>query len=627
MKKQLASLCVVWGMVFFAQAKPDSNLNESSVADTPNPFLSAKQQAVAKHPLWLKLLYYKGDAQEGDAESFVDDDRFFFAANGKFDPKAEFIATLSAFKNSPETQCSFPARKKWLATQLPEFIASLPKADCAEYDLWRKDLNTESVILVYASSQLNSPSSMYGHTFIRFDPFNVEKHSTYLSHAINFGANIPPDVNSIAYTIKGLGGGYPGNFAANPYFEKIKEYNRAENRDLWEYKLNLTAQEIDLMLAHVWELRGINFDYYFFDENCAYRLLELIDIARPSSKLTDEFPGVVIPIDTVRVVRDKGMVDDVHYRPSHRTHLDNQLNHLPKENRKLAVELSEDIQVRDSKEFKALNIEQQQKIVHASYRLIRYLTNKEERSPEVSKRSFQLLKMIRKHASILPPEPEQPYRPDLGHETTMMSVQVGESNDELFSDFTYRASYHDLLDNIDGYDNGMSLNMAKITLRVVDDSVQLQQAELLDITSLSPRKDYFSPWSWQANIGIERHWLEQNEDLAVQANGGGGVSWELFEQDRLYFMATGRLEYNEGLDNNWSVAPGVEAGYMLTSVLGKSLLKVSQYVFIDGITRKTYQFEHSIALGQDFALRLHAKRNNNDDVDYDEFGLSMRAYF
>ncbi|MDG1732976.1 MAG: DUF4105 domain-containing protein [Thalassotalea sp.] len=628
MKKQLASLCAVWGMVFFVQAEPEANSTTPTIVTKQAVFLSAKQQAVASDPLWLKLLYYKGDINEGDVESFVDDDRFFFADNGKFDPQAEFIATLKAFKNEANSQCLFPARKKWLATQLPEVINSLPNTDCAEYDEWRKDLNTESVVMVYASSQLNSPSSMYGHTFIRFDPYNVEKHSTYLSHAINFGANIPPDVNSLAYTIKGLGGGYPGNFASNPYFEKIKEYNRAENRDLWEYKLNLTPDEVDLMLAHVWELRGINFDYYFFDENCAYRLLELIDIARPSSNLMAEFPGVVIPIDTIRVVRDKGLVDgEVHYRPSHRTHLDNQLNHLPKANRTLAVNLSEDINVRETDEFKELSIEQQQKIVHASYRLIRYLTNKEERSPEVSKRSFQLLKMIRKHSSILPPEPEQPFRPDLGHETTMMSVQVGESNDEIFTDITYRASYHDLLDNIDGYDNGMSLNMGTITLRVVDDSVQLQKAELLDITSLSPRKDYFAPWSWQANIGIERHWYQQEEDLAVQASGGGGVSWELFPEDRLYFMATGRVEYNEGLDNNWSVAPGIEAGYLLTSPLGKSIFKISQQVFIDGITRIGYQFEHSIAVSSEYAIRIHAKRNNNDDVDYDEFGLSARVYF
>lgn len=624
MIKRLASLCAIWGIVFLVQAETDTTntevLNEST-------FLSAKQLSVAKNKFWLKLLYYQENKFSQSYESFVDDNRFFFADNGKVDPIAEFVATLTAFKNSPQSQCRFPARKKFLLKQLPEYFTNIPQAVCSEYDLWRSDLNTESVVLVYASSQLNSPSSMYGHTFLRFDPYNVENHSTYLSHAINFGANIPADENGLVYAVRGLGGGYPGNFAANPYFEKIKEYNRAENRDLWEYKLNLNADEVDRMLAHVWELRDINFDYYFFDENCAYRLLELIDIARPSSQLMHEFPGVAIPIDTVRVVRDKELVTDVHYRPSVRTHLDNQLNQLAEKHRALAINLSTDINVRDSAEFKELSIEQQQKIVHASYRLIRYLTNKDERTADVSKRSFQLLKMIRKHATILPPEPKRPFRPDLGHETTMMSVQLGETNNHGFADLTYRASYHDLLDNMQGYDNGMSLNMGKVTLRATNDSLQLQNAELLDITSLSPRKDYLAPWSWQANIGAERQWTNDTEELAVQASGGGGVSYEPFIDDRIFLMVTGRIEYNEALDNIWALAPGLTAGYLSTSALGKTLLSVSQYKFIDDITRTVYKFEHSVALSNDYNVRFHAKRSTNDDIDYDEIGLSVRAYF
>ena len=33
----------------------------------------------------------------------------------------------------------------------------------------------------------------------------------------------------------------------------------------------------------------MNFDYYYFDENCSYRLLELLEVARPGTELTDEF--------------------------------------------------------------------------------------------------------------------------------------------------------------------------------------------------------------------------------------------------------------------------------------------------------------------------------------------------
>src|SRR5690606_40623126 len=43
--------------------------------------------------------------------------------------------------------------------------------------------------------------------------------------------------------------------------------------------------------------------YYFFDENCAYRLLALIDLARPSVDLVDQVSTLrAIPSDTVRLV-------------------------------------------------------------------------------------------------------------------------------------------------------------------------------------------------------------------------------------------------------------------------------------------------------------------------------------
>ena len=44
------------------------------------------------------------------------------------------------------------------------------------------------------------------------------------------------------------------------------------------------------MLQHIWELRDIVFDYYFFDENCSMRLLELLDVARPGHALAGMFP-------------------------------------------------------------------------------------------------------------------------------------------------------------------------------------------------------------------------------------------------------------------------------------------------------------------------------------------------
>ena len=52
----------------------------------------------------------------------------------------------------------------------------------------------------------------------------------------------------------------------------------------------------------MWELKQIQFDYFFFDENCSYRLLELLQVARPGLQLTTQFPLTAIPTDTVKAI-------------------------------------------------------------------------------------------------------------------------------------------------------------------------------------------------------------------------------------------------------------------------------------------------------------------------------------
>ena len=172
-------------------------------------------------------------------------------------------------------------------------------------------------MLVFPAAYLNSPSSMFGHTLLRIDQADVTSNNTaLLSYALNFGAYIEGMDNSILYAWKGLMGGYPGLFALVPYREKLAEYSRLENRDLWEYKLNLTPEETGRMVEHVWELKQVRFDYYFFDENCSFRLLELMEIARPGIELTEQFPLTAIPTDTVRAVKNAGLIERIDYRPS-----------------------------------------------------------------------------------------------------------------------------------------------------------------------------------------------------------------------------------------------------------------------------------------------------------------------
>jgi hypothetical protein len=339
-------------------------------AASPTPLAT-----LAADPYWIALGHYE-TGKLGGWRSYVDDQAFFLAEAGASDPAAELAATLEALYQPAELgdrhpQCVYPARTRWLKERLA--LDDLPSPDCAEYRAWFADVNPHSTVLVFPAAYLNSPSSMFGHTLLRIDQADVDSHNTaLLSYALNFGAFIEGDDNSILYAWRGLMGGYPGLFALVPYREKLSEYSRLENRDLWEYRLNLSPEETGRMVEHVWELKQMRFDYFFFDENCSYRLLELLEIARPGIELTEHFPITAIPTDTVRAVKDAGLIERIDYRPSRERELLGRAEPLGAAEKAWVLSLAGDSAQLGAAPFQSLPSERRALIQDAAFRLVRY---------------------------------------------------------------------------------------------------------------------------------------------------------------------------------------------------------------------------------------------------------------
>ncbi|OYZ56242.1 MAG: hypothetical protein B7Y17_07030, partial [Sulfuricurvum sp. 24-42-5] len=210
--------------------------------------------------------------------------------------------------------CRFPARRAWLEDELN---ISFGQGECQAYDALVSKMDPQKVTLVFPTAHINSPASMFGHTFMRIDS---SMDSKLMSYAINYAAQTD-ETNGITFAYKGLFGGYLGFYSMLPYYEKLKEYRDSESRDIWEYDLNLTHDEVMAMVRHIWELQHINSWYFFFDENCSYHMLWLAEIARPSVHLRDHFTYHVAPPETVRAFAEEGLVGTKHFRPSKRTKL------------------------------------------------------------------------------------------------------------------------------------------------------------------------------------------------------------------------------------------------------------------------------------------------------------------
>ena len=98
---------------------------------------------------------------------------------------------------------------------------------------------------------------MFGHTFLRV---NSSYNSKLLSYAINYAANADKKTeNGFLFAIKGLFGGYYGKYNMLPYYEKLKQYRDTEQRDIWEYNLNLTKNET----IQIYTTRYYSYSGYF----------------------------------------------------------------------------------------------------------------------------------------------------------------------------------------------------------------------------------------------------------------------------------------------------------------------------------------------------------------------------
>ncbi|HEY5974996.1 MAG TPA: DUF4105 domain-containing protein, partial [Geobacteraceae bacterium] len=284
----------------------------------------AAQNHLATTRDWDVLLHYRPRAS--GRESLIDDPHFFLAPAGKSDPAAELDATIRGFFADPvlgddHPRCRFPARYEWLQQELGIDAALLPQPVCAKLDEALQAVDPRTAVLVFPAAHNNGPASMFGHTLLRV---GSSYQSELLSYAVNYAAHTS-ESNGLVYAYMGIFGYYPGYYSILPYYEKVKEYNDLEHRDVWEYGLNLTPAEVRRLVLHIWELQGIASDYYFFDENCSFMLLFLIEAARPELRLAeaywDRWSFWVLPADTIATIRQAGLIGKVAYRPAQATRI------------------------------------------------------------------------------------------------------------------------------------------------------------------------------------------------------------------------------------------------------------------------------------------------------------------
>jgi hypothetical protein len=614
--------------------------------------LEARRRELWKSTTWLRLGHYRS-RWLGGYVSEADGKDFFVAPEGKTDPAAELEATLRAFFLAPEPPpplpssdpklpppprlehpfCRFPARLLWLSKELALDFRQLPPRACPRFAEFYELLEPQSFTLVFSSYYLNNPASAFGHTFLRVNRRHsaLSPRQELLDYGVDFSAGVDTN-NPVLYALKGLMGLFPGVFRKIPYYYKVREYNDFELRDLWEYELNLTPREVELVVAHLWELGSTHFSYYYLTENCSYHVLGALEVARPELELLAPLGWPVIPADTVKALyKNAGLVKAVYYRPSARTLFRQRLEAL----RGDEIEALSLVMTDPKAPLPAeLPSEAQVRVLDAALDLVdskfsrELVKDEKERDRDASEVKQTLLErrarllVVSAPFEILRPRREMPHH---GHASKRLGMGPGYERSRGFDQrLDFRVALHDLSDPPRGYPDSTEIEFLPMQLRyfVERPRLWLEHISLIRVRSLTPWTRFALPLSWSVRFGASRLYDAGGDGhLAAQFELGGGGTVSALDDAVMLFLLGGTeisgLSPIRGGLFDWPLRVGVgpEAGIRLR--LTDSLVALTQgrwHYLPEQSPEWTYKLSASLRweYQDDFALSIDARAQRDE---------------
>ena len=519
----------------------------------------AEDLRLHEDPYWRILLHYR-DGFAGGPVSRIDDPAFFCAPDGKTNPRAELAATLAAFfapaaaNAGDHPVCRFVARFHWLSKQLEIDPEQLPVPACEPFRQVRDHLDIASATLVFPSAYLNTPASMFGHTLLVFDS---RDHNRLLARAVNYAALTRESFGPF-FAVAGIFGAYPGYYSIEKYYDKVEQYNDINHRDMWEYELDFTRDELARILRHTWELQNISSRYYFFQENCSFNLLYLLDAGRPALRLTDEFRFWVIPIDTVKAVARRGVIRRVGYRPSQASILRDLVARTEDAQQALAHAVAHGRAPAGAIADRYPDGDERRLALDLAAEYAQYLYTREDIPPEAYRtRVLDILRLRSRQGRS--PEPEAvpvPAHPEDGHAPARIGLGGGVADGAGFLSLRLRLAYHERIDNPTGFEPGTQIQFGSAEARFDGqrEAWKLQRLDLVDVVSLSPRNRFFRPTSWSVQAGLEQFGAGGGDDrLAGVVSSRSGYAYATGDR--------GLLALTLALDGR--VGGGLEDGYRM----------------------------------------------------------------
>ena len=247
-----------------------------------------QMQTLAKDPVWQALIQAQANTPR------ISDPTFLLSAED-FSSLNELSKTIELLTMQPSAACRFPARKRYIERQLTIRLSNFSMSNCVDYTKFSTLAPADKIYLVYTSENLTQASSMMGHVMLKIEGTNNKANA--VSHAVSFFTELD-SINAAKILWESLFIGKQSFFKVSPYQEHIDQYLNAEQRNVWEYQLDFNPEQLQLIHAHLWELKNATIPYFFHTYNCATLTQLLLAIGQPT--MSPEPNAWVTPLDVVK---------------------------------------------------------------------------------------------------------------------------------------------------------------------------------------------------------------------------------------------------------------------------------------------------------------------------------------
>jgi hypothetical protein len=621
-----------------------------AAGSSPDASGETAPDALAEHRAWLALLHQARHRLGRRTRDGLVASGFYLHPDAGRRPDLELAATVAAMNaDDPvaarEMRCRFPARHAFLAEH---GRVSAGRGPCPELDEWRAIIGEVRLTLVFPEAFLGNPSSMFGHTLLRFDPVDLDTQNageSLLGWTLDYTAD-PGDDPGPLYVLLGLVGGYRGRFGIAPYYVKTRVYSDWQDRDIWEYPLRMPREQVDRVLLHVWELRQVELPYVFFTKNCSEYLLDVLEIGWPGLGRGGGFPPAVTPIDTLRAMtaREADAVGPPRLRASPATRLQEALASLPTADADRVEALATGRLAPDAPELAALPPAPRAELLTLAYDLLRH-RSVARRHPEDEERE-RLAALLRARARVgVPPPPATPLRhvdrspPDVGHGTARVELAGGIQDRDGFIELRLQPAFHEAIDSPRGFAEGGEIRFLDTRLRYYPERerVHLQELRLLDVTTASPWRRPFRPLGWHTELGARTRMLSRDRGRGLEPRsvfrlqGGLGAAAAPARGLHLYGFGELVLEAAPALEGNAAAGPLLRAGASWSTRQGRytihaqgvagALLGRDPSEWLRG------ELEQRVGLGGDWSLTLTGLFDRAYDVGHFEGRVGLIRYF